>query len=168
MPPDTVEFDVILTFPDKDLNLDPNRYTGNEPEILKALLQKGLSNKKGHLTPKGRKYFSSDESRFIDVRLSSFLESNYDNHDRACAYRDYGKYVSTCPRKVTLSFCFTVSDFMEDPLRYGGKIDPLLVEQGFFNEDGYLASKAISALEQARSHSRERTSKRIAKTLSQD
>lgn len=142
----TVSFDVVLTFPNKDLQLDPNRYTGNEPRILEALLQTRFANKKGFLTPKGRRYFASDQSRFIESPLSSFLESNYDNYDRECARRDYRKYVSECPRKVTLSFNFNAEDFKGDPLRYEGKIDPLLVKQEFFNKNGYLTSKAVRSV----------------------
>lgn len=142
-----VQFNVVLTFPNKDLELDFNRYTGNEPNIMKALLQKGLANEKGYLTQTGIKYFEphNEESRFMRLSRSTFLSSCFDNYDWTLAYRDYAKYVLTCPRKVFLSFDVSRTDLVGDPPRFASKeFDPLLLEHGFVNERGCLTVKALN------------------------
>lgn len=142
---ETVKFNVVLTFPNKDLELDDNRYTGNEPNIMKALLQKGLANEKGYLTQDGIEYFEphNEESRLI-LHKGTFFQSVYDDFDKRCAHRDYAKYVLTCPRKVELSFRVSLNDFVGDPPRFLiEKVDPLLAQHGFVNESGYLTMKAL-------------------------
>lgn len=140
-----VVLNVILTFPNKDLELDPNRYTGNEPRIMEALIQKGLAVRGGFLTDEGQKYFKSEEeSRYTEKEMSGFTSMCDDSGDRARARRRYREYVQTCPRKVILSFSLEHNKFTGDPMRYCGDIDPLLIEHKFFNKEGYCTEKTIS------------------------
>lgn len=148
-----VVLDVVLTFPKKDLELDSNRYTGNEPRITEALIQENMADQRGYLTEKGQAYFADEyDSRDIEQPFCDFSGCCYDNHDYSVARREYEKYCMACPRKVTLSFYLEKSSFRGDPLRYCGSIDPLLVEHGFFDKTGYCTSKTREIVRNTKSN----------------
>ncbi len=144
-----VVLDVTLTFPNKDLELDPSRYTGNESRITEALMQKGMADQRGYLTEKGQVYFTEKyDSRDIKQLYCDF-SGCCDNYDYMVARREYEKYCMSCPRKVIFSFYLEKGSFHGDPMRYRGAIAPLLVEHGFFSKDWHCASKTIEAVRNA-------------------
>ena len=134
-----VTVDTVITFSPEDIVLDPHRYVGNNPLVTKALRQNALADELGYLTEKGREYFANNSRcRYATQTLADFLHGCDDNGERETARRRYCEYVAGCPYKVVLSFVLEKDKFK---MKYHGDIDPLLVELGFFDENGYCTAK---------------------------